>query len=74
MRILGERKKTVSGKHSRQDQLSLPFEVLSSFRSVLEIQTSEQILETPRLKFVEKISAKNLALKDADHSTSGPLN
>ena len=53
-------------------------EILCSFRLVLEWKTGKEILESSRLEFLEKFSAKfsvnNFALSDAEDSTSGPQN
>ena len=48
--------------------------ILCSFRLVLEGKTSKEIPESSRLEFLEKFSANNLALSDAEDNTSGPLN
>ena len=49
-------------------------EILCSFRLVLEEKTGEKIPESSRLEFLEKFSANNFALSDAEDNTSGPLN
>ena len=49
-------------------------EILCSFRLVLEGKTSKEIPESSRLEFIEKFSANNFALSDAEDNTSGPLN
>ena len=49
-------------------------EILCSFRLVLEWKTGKEKPESSRLEFLEKFSAKNLALSDADNNTSRPLN
>ena len=49
-------------------------EILCSFRLVLEGKTGEEIPESSRLEFLEKFSANNFALSDAEGKTSGPLN
>ena len=49
-------------------------EILCSFRLVLEGKTGEEIPESSRLEFLEKFSANNLALLDAEDNTSRPLN
>ena len=49
-------------------------EILCSFRLVLEEKTDKEILESSRLEFLEKFSANNFALSDAEDNTSGPLN
>ena len=37
-------------------------------------ETGKEIPESSRLEFLEKFSANNFALSDAEDSTSGPLN
>ena len=49
-------------------------EILSSFRLVLEGKTGKYIPESSRFEFLEKFSANNFALADAEDNTSGPLN
>ena len=49
-------------------------EKLCSFKLVLEGKTGEEIPESSRLEFLEKFSANNFALSDAEDNTSGPLN
>ena len=49
-------------------------EILCSFRLVLEGKTGKQMPELSRLEFLEKFSANNFALSDAENNTSGPLN
>ena len=51
-------------------------EILCSFRLVLERKTSssKEIPESSRLQFFEKFLENNLALSDAEDSTSGLLN
>ena len=49
-------------------------EILCSFRLALEGKTGKEIPELSRLVFLEKFSANNFALSDAEDSTSGPLN
>ena len=49
-------------------------EILCSFRLVLEGKTGKEILESSRLMFLEKFSANNFPLSDAEDNTSGPLN
>ena len=48
-------------------------EILCSFRLVLEGKTGKEIPESSRLEFLEKFSANNFALSEAEDSTSGPL-
>ena len=49
-------------------------EILCNFRLVLEGQTGKEIPESSRLEFLEKFSANNFALSDAEANTSGLLN
>ena len=49
-------------------------EILSSFRVVLAGKKGEEIPESSRLEFLEKFSAHNFALSNAEDNTSGPLN
>ena len=49
-------------------------EILCSFRLVLEGKTGKEIPKSSRLEFLEKFSANNFALSDAEDNTSGPLN
>ena len=49
-------------------------EILCSVRLVLERKTGKEIPESSRLEFLEKFSANNFALSDAEDKTSGPLN
>ena len=49
-------------------------EILCSFRLVLEGKTGKEIPESSRLEFLEKFSANNFALLDAEDNTSGQLN
>ena len=49
-------------------------EILCSFRLVLEGKTGKEIPESSRLEFIEKFSANNFALSEAEDNTSGPLN
>ena len=49
-------------------------EILFSFRLVLEGKTCKEIPESSRSEFLEKFSANNFALSDAEDNTSGPLN
>ena len=48
--------------------------ILYSFRLVLEEKTRKEIPESSRLEFLEKFSANNFALSDAEDNTSRPLN
>ena len=49
-------------------------EILCSFRLVLEGKTGKEIPESSRLEFLEKFSANNFVLSDAEDNTSGLLN
>ena len=49
-------------------------EILCSSRLVLEGKTGKEIPESSRLEFLEKFSANNFALSDAEDNTFGPLN
>ena len=49
-------------------------EILCSFGLVIEAKTGKEIPVSPRLEFLDKFSANNLALSDAEDSTSGSLN
>ena len=48
--------------------------ILCSFRLVLEGQIGKELPESSRLEFLEKFSAHNFPLSDAEDNTSGPLN
>ena len=49
-------------------------EILFSFRSVVEGKTGKELPESSRLEFLEKFSANNFTLSDAEDNTSRPLN
>ena len=49
-------------------------EILCSFRFFLEDKAGKEISESLRLEFLERLSAKNFALSDAEDNTSPPLN
>ena len=49
-------------------------EILCSFRLVLEGKTGKEIPKSSGLEFLEKFSANNFALSDAEDNTSGRLN
>ena len=49
-------------------------EILCSFRLALEGKTGKEIPESSRLEFLEKFSANNFVLSDAEDNTSSPLN
>ena len=49
-------------------------EILYTFKLVLERKTGKVIPKSSRLEFLEKFSASNFALSDAEDNTSGPLN
>ena len=48
-------------------------ETFCSFRLVFEGKAGKEILESSRLEFLEKFSAHNFALSDAEDNTSGLL-
>ena len=47
---------------------------ICSFRLVLEGKTGKEIPESSRLEFLEKFSANNFVLSDAEDNTFRPLN
>ena len=49
-------------------------ERLCSFRLVLQEKTGKEISESSRLELLEKFSAKNYALSEAEDNKSGLLN
>ena len=49
-------------------------EILCSFRLVLKGKTGKEIPESSRLEFLEKFSANNFALSDAEDNTSRLFN
>ena len=49
-------------------------EILCSFRLVIERKIGKEIPESSRLEFIEKFSANNFVLSDAEYNTSSPLN
>ena len=49
-------------------------EILCSFILVKEGKTGKKIPESSRLEFLQKYSANNFALSDAEDNTSGSLN
>ena len=49
-------------------------EILCSFTLVLVRKAGKEKPESSRLEFLEKFSANNFALSDAEDNTSGPLN
>ena len=49
-------------------------EILYSFKLVLDGKTGKEIFESSRLQFLEKFSANNYALSDAQDNISRPLN
>ena len=49
-------------------------EILRSFKLVLEGKIGKEIPEPSRLEFLEKFSANNFALSDAEDNTSGMFN
>ena len=48
--------------------------ILCSFRLVLQRKTGKEIPELSRLEFIEKFSANNFVLSDAEDNTSSLLN
>ena len=48
-------------------------EILWGFRLVLEGKAGKGIPESSRLEFLQKFSASNFTLSDAEDNTSGPL-
>ena len=46
---------------------------LCSFKLVLEEKIGKEISESSRLEFLQKFSANNLALRDAEDTTFSPL-
>ena len=48
--------------------------ILCSFKVVLEEKKSKEIPESSRLQFIQKCSANNFSLSDAEDNTSRPLN
>ena len=49
-------------------------EILCSFRLALEGKTDKEIAESSRLEFLEKFSANNFTLSNAEDNTFGLLN
>ena len=49
-------------------------EILCSFELVLEWKTGKEIPESSRLEFLEKFSANNFTLSNAEDNTSRQLN
>ena len=49
-------------------------QILCCFKLVLEDKSGKEMPESPRFEFLEKFSASNFALSDAEGNTSGPLN
>ena len=49
-------------------------EILCSFELVLEWETGKEIPESSRLEFLEKFSANNFTLSNAEDNTSRQLN
>ena len=49
-------------------------DILCSFKLVLKGKTGKKITESSRFGFLEKFSAKNFALPNAEDCTSGQLN
>ena len=48
-------------------------QILYCFKLVLERKTGKETLESSRLEFLQKFSANNFTLSDAEDNTSGPL-
>ena len=48
-------------------------QILCCFKLVLERKTGKETLESSRLEFLQKFSANNFTLSDAEDNTSGPL-
>ena len=48
-------------------------QILCCFKLVLEQKTGKETLESSRLEFLQKFSANNFTLSDAEDNTSGPL-
>ena len=70
--------RTTTGTQSGLDAFDkarfiLTFLTISS-KLVLEGKTGKEITESSRLEFLEKFSANNFALSDAEDNTFGPLN
>ena len=57
-----------------ESQLKKKKEIVHSFRLVLRGKTGKEIAESSRLDFLEKTSANNFALSDAEDNTLRPLN
>ena len=49
-------------------------EILHSFKLVLKGKTGKEIPESSRLEFLEKVSANNFSLSDAEDNTTRQLN
>ena len=49
-------------------------EILHSFKLVLEGKSGKEIPESSRLEFLEKVSANNFSLSDAEDNASRLLN
>ena len=49
-------------------------QILCSFKLVLEGKAGKEIHESSRLEVIEKFSANNFALSDAEDNSSRPLN
>ena len=47
---------------------------ICSFKLILEGKTGKEIPESSRLEFLQKFSANNFALSDAEYDTTGLLN
>ena len=49
-------------------------EILCSFKLVLKGKTGKEMPESPRLEFLEKVSANNFSLSDEEDNTTRLLN
>ena len=49
-------------------------EIFYSFKLVLEGKTGKEVPESSRLEFIEKFSANDFAVSDAEDNTCGSLN
>ena len=50
------------------------FKDFTNYKLVVEGKTGKEVPQSSRLEFIEKFSANNFPLSDAEDSTSGPLN
>ena len=49
-------------------------EILCSFKLVLEGKAGKEVPESSKLEFIEKFSANDFAVSDAEDNTCGSLN